>query len=63
LRGDCKLIKPRRFLTKFPRSVVWVNGVLQALPEGVSDWEELDREIGFAVGGEHQFLQVITTGW
>ncbi len=42
---------------------MWVNGVLQALPEGVSDWEELDREIGFAVGGEHQFLQVITTGW
>jgi hypothetical protein len=41
-----------------PRPVVWVNGVIQALPEGETDWRELDRDLGAAVAHEHQFLQV-----
>lgn len=40
------------------RSVLWINGQVQALPEGVVDWRDLEQEINFAVAGEHQFLQV-----
>jgi hypothetical protein len=40
------------------RSVVWVNGALQALPEGLTDWRDVDREVSFMLAQEHQFLQV-----
>lgn len=40
------------------RPVVWVNGALHSLPDGVSDAFELEKELSFIVATEHQFLQV-----
>ncbi|KAI8470132.1 MAG: hypothetical protein J3K34DRAFT_469371 [Monoraphidium minutum] len=39
------------------KSLLWVNGGLQALPEDVTSWVELDQELTGILAGEHQVLQ------
>ncbi|GBF95627.1 UDP-glucose:glyco glucosyltransferase [Raphidocelis subcapitata] len=55
--ADLSAFALRKGLAQADKSVLWVNGGLHVLPEGVSDWLELEREVTYIVAGEHQFLQ------